>query len=154
MIDNALVYHILLKIFMGMDAYEHAKQRKRMKHGWALLFNVHKWFFSIDDVARQATEAEKRCSAPIWVRKNDGIRTRVSHSIKNSRLQWHRLRQLSPPLSPRNQEYWVGKNGQCWQGPTKAEWQGFWCYSVLPWSDGHKKCYNMQSFHIAMTRSQ
>ena len=41
-IDNALVYHILSKIFMVMEIYVYMKQRKIMKDGWAVFFYIHK----------------------------------------------------------------------------------------------------------------
>ena len=57
-IDNALLYLILSKIFMDMDAYVHMKQRKNAQDSWALFFNIHKQVQSPDHVARQAIKAE------------------------------------------------------------------------------------------------
>ena len=58
-IDNALVYQILLKMFMDMDAYVYVKQRKEMQDSQAVFFDIHKLFLDPNHVARQATKAER-----------------------------------------------------------------------------------------------
>ena len=36
------------------------KQRKSIQDGWAVYFDIHKWFVDPDHVAKQATEAERK----------------------------------------------------------------------------------------------
>ena len=45
-IKNALMYHILLKIFMNTDVYVYMKWMKIAHYGQALLFDIHQWFLS------------------------------------------------------------------------------------------------------------
>ena len=69
-IDNASVYQILSKVFTDMDVHVYLKQRKSMKDGQAVFFNVHKQFLGLDHVVRQAAEAEGKLQSS----HNDGER--------------------------------------------------------------------------------
>ena len=59
-LDNALVYHNLLKIFIDTDACMYMTHRKSKYNGWAAFFDINKQFLCIDCVARQAPEAEQK----------------------------------------------------------------------------------------------
>ena len=54
MIDNALVYKILSKFLIDMDAYAYVKKRKSMQDGWAVFIHVHKQFIDPDHLVSQA----------------------------------------------------------------------------------------------------
>ena len=59
-IDNSLVYHILVIIFMDMNLYVYMKQRKSTQNSWTLYFDISKQFLSPDHVASLATETKRK----------------------------------------------------------------------------------------------
>ena len=69
-IDNALVYHILSKVFTDMIAYIYVKQRKAIQDIQAVYFDVQKHFLCPDHMARQATEVEGKLKNSHY----DGVR--------------------------------------------------------------------------------
>ena len=59
-IHNALMYQILLNMFMDTNAYVYMKQRKGTQDSPAVFFDVHKQFLGPDHVTRQAIETERK----------------------------------------------------------------------------------------------
>ena len=99
----------------------------------------------------------------MMVQEKDGIMTSILHSTRNSMpswrafwlwLQWNWKWYQGSPLSPRNQEHWVGGICQCCPGTSTKIWYRLWCNCVLSGPNGHEEklytkfdahCWNWES---------
>ena len=57
-VDNMMVYQMFSKMFTDMDTFVYVKQRRYMQESWVAFFDIHKCFFGLDHVARQAADVE------------------------------------------------------------------------------------------------
>ena len=67
-----MMFQILSKVFMDMDANVYVKQRKTTQDSQAVYFDIHKWFLGPDHVARQATNAERKLQTSHYDHKKKG----------------------------------------------------------------------------------
>ena len=70
--NDDLVYHILLKILMDMDAYVYVKQKYSMQNGQTVFFDIHNQLLRPDHVIRQSTKVEGKLQNSHYEDKKKG----------------------------------------------------------------------------------